>query len=175
MDTSSTTNGRRLRDHVISTASNQQRRLLLDLGRLAAELDIQLQDGGVGAVSRRDGWVGSIVGVRRTGLSGHDGVAILRFTSRLGYGERLIAIPLSHVSIDDDLEPCLLTIDRQSLENAPTLDLGDPRTLHDPAWFAAVRDYFDNEGGWGDVRSDENGSPEQDEPRAQAGRASGRR
>lgn len=146
MNTSLSNKARRLREHALEGVTDAQRRLLLNLGRLAAELDIQLQGRGVDAVSQRDGRVGSIVGARRAPDDTNDGVVILRFQSRLGHGERLIAVPFSCASMNQSDDRCTLSVDRQSLENAPPLDLEDERTLRDPAWFAAIRDYYDGAG-----------------------------
>lgn len=68
--------------------------------------------------------------------------AVLSFGGFLGVGDKLFAVPLEVLELDDENERFVLDVDRERLENAPGFDKDHWPDTSDEAWQVEVYEYY---------------------------------
>jgi sporulation protein YlmC with PRC-barrel domain len=74
--------------------------------------------------------------------SGRVAYAVLARGGVMGIGDKLFAIPWSALTLDTDRKCFLLDIDLDRLRNASGFDKDDWPRMADPAWAAAIHEYY---------------------------------
>ncbi len=75
-------------------------------------------------------------------LTGKVNYAILSFEGVFGIGERLFAVPLSILSMDEDARCFVLNASREKLTAAPGFEPDQWPNMSDPEWAAQIHNYW---------------------------------
>ncbi|MEM5789232.1 MAG: PRC-barrel domain-containing protein [Syntrophobacteraceae bacterium] len=80
--------------------------------------------------------------------SGCIAYAVLSFGGFLGLGDKLFAIPIQALSLDEDKKCFILNVSKEKLKNASGFDKGDWPDMASPEWGTAVFEYYGYEPYW---------------------------
>ena len=74
--------------------------------------------------------------------------AVLSFGGFLGLGDKLFAIPLQALALDEDQKCFILNVDKDKLKNAQGFDKNHWPDFADQTWGTAIHDYYGYEPYW---------------------------
>lgn len=74
--------------------------------------------------------------------SGRVAYAVLSFGGALGVGNKLFAVPVEALEIDEKEDCFILDADRELLKDAPGFDKADPPDFADQSWGMKVHSYY---------------------------------
>lgn len=74
--------------------------------------------------------------------------AVLSFGGVLGIGDKLFAIPMKALSLDEDQKCFILNVDKEKLKNAQGFDKSNWPDFADQRWGTAIHDYYGYEPYW---------------------------
>lgn len=74
--------------------------------------------------------------------------AVLSFGGFLGLGDKLFAIPIQALALDEDRKCFILNVDKEKLQNASGFDKSNWPDFADQTWAAGIFDYYGYEPYW---------------------------
>lgn len=74
--------------------------------------------------------------------------AVLSFGGFLGFGDKLFAIPMQALTLDEDRKCFLLDVDKAKLENASGFDKSNWPDMANPEFGTKIHDYWGYEPYW---------------------------
>lgn len=74
--------------------------------------------------------------------------AVLSFGGFLGIGDKLFAVPMESLALDEPNHQFILDVDRETLENAPGFDKDDWPNTADRDWGASIYNHYGQEPYW---------------------------
>lgn len=80
--------------------------------------------------------------------SGCIAYAVLSFGGFLGFGDKLFAIPMQALSLDEDRKCFILNVSKEKLEKAQGFDKSNWPDMADPTWATSLYDYYGYEPYW---------------------------
>lgn len=80
--------------------------------------------------------------------SGRVAYAVLSFGGFLGFGDKLVAVPWSLLSLRDEEHAFLLNVDRRTLENAPAFAAEEWPDFTDERWGNEIHAYYGRQPFW---------------------------
>jgi hypothetical protein len=81
-------------------------------------------------------------------ISGRVGYAVLNYSSFLGMGGKLFALPWDVLKFDAQRDAYVVGIPEEQLKNAPSFNAGILPDMGDPAWGKAIHDYYGSGADW---------------------------
>jgi sporulation protein YlmC with PRC-barrel domain len=88
--------------------------------------------------------IGSLKEIMLDVPSGRVAYAVLAVGGFLGLGERLYAIPWGSLTLDEDRQCFIMDVQKERLEQAPTLDPDHWPDMSDPSWSTRIDSYWQN-------------------------------
>lgn len=80
--------------------------------------------------------------------SGCVAYAVLSFGGVLGMGDKLFAIPIQALTLDEDKEVFILNVSKEKLKNASGFDKNHWPDMADPTWSNQIHNYYGYEPKW---------------------------
>jgi sporulation protein YlmC with PRC-barrel domain len=74
--------------------------------------------------------------------------AVLSFGGFLGIGDKLFAIPMKALALDEDQKCFILNVDKEKLKNAEGFDKSSWPDFADQTWGTAIHDYYGYDPYW---------------------------
>jgi sporulation protein YlmC with PRC-barrel domain len=74
--------------------------------------------------------------------------AVLSFGGFLGIGDKLFAIPIKALRLDEDQKCFILDVDKEKLKNASGFDKNNWPDMADPTWSTKLHDYYGYDPYW---------------------------
>jgi hypothetical protein len=80
--------------------------------------------------------------------SGCIAYAVLSFGGFLGFGDKLFAIPIQALSLDEDRKCFILNVTKEKLERAQGFDKSSWPDMADTSWGTSLHEYYGYEPYW---------------------------
>lgn len=92
--------------------------------------------------------VGKIKEIMLDVYTGRVAYAVMSSGGFLGIGDKLLAIPWNALTLDTDRKCFLLSVDAQTIKNAPGFDKDHWPAMADVAWASELHDYYRSSPYW---------------------------